>query len=77
MGFEAVPPSGAFYLFVKSPESDANAFCEKAKKHELLLVPADSFGAKGYVRISYCVAYDTIKNSIPAFKALFDEYNNK
>lgn len=74
IGYSAVKPEGAFYLFMKSLEEDANAFCERAKKHELLLVPADSFGAKGYVRISYCVAYDTIKNSIPAFKALFDEY---
>ena len=74
IGYEAVKPQGAFYLFMKALEDDANAFCEKAKKHELLLVPADSFGAKGYVRISYCVAYDTIKNSIPAFKALYEEY---
>ena len=74
IGYTAVKPQGAFYLFMKSLESDANAFCERAKKHELLLVPADSFGAKGYVRISYCVAYDTIKNSIPAFKALYEEY---
>ena len=74
IGYAAVKPQGAFYLFMKALEDDANVFCEKAKKHELLLVPADSFGAKGYVRISYCVAYDTIKNSIPAFKALFDEY---
>lgn len=74
IGYTAVKPQGAFYLFMKALEDDANAFCEKAKKHELLLVPADSFGAKGYVRISYCVAYDTIKNSIPAFKKLFEEY---
>lgn len=74
IGYTAVKPQGAFYLFVKSLEEDANKFCEKAKKHELLLVPSDSFGAKGYVRISYCVAYDTIKNSIPSFKKLFDEY---
>lgn len=77
IGFEAVKPQGAFYLFVKALESDAVAFCEKAKQHELLLVPADSFGANGYVRISYCVAYDTIKNSIPAFKALYDKYKEK
>lgn len=74
IGYTAVKPQGAFYLFMKALEDDANAFCEKAKKHELLLVPADSFGAKGYVRISYCVAYGTIKNSIPAFKALYEEY---
>ncbi len=77
IGYSAVKPEGAFYLFMKSLEEDANAFCERAKKYELLLVPADSFGAKGYVRISYCVAYDTIKNSIPAFKALFEEYKGK
>ncbi len=76
IGYTAVKPQGAFYLFMKALEDDANAFCQKAKKHELLLVPADSFGAKGYVRISYCVAYDTIKNSIPAFKALFEDYKN-
>lgn len=77
IGYNAVKPQGAFYLFVKALEDDAYAFCKRAKKHELLLVPSDSFGVKGYVRISYCVAYDTIKNSIPAFKALFDEYNQK
>ena len=77
IGYNAVKPQGAFYLFVKALEDDAAAFCERAKKHELLLVPSDSFGVKGYVRISYCVSYDTIKNSITAFKALFDEYNQK
>lgn len=77
IGYTAVEPKGAFYLFVKSLEEDANAFCERAKKYELLLVPSDSFGAKGYVRISYCVAYDTIKRSLSAFKALYDEYEVK
>lgn len=77
IGYKAVKPEGAFYLFVKALQDDANEFCERAKKHELLLVPSDSFGIKGYVRISYCVAYDTIKNSIPAFKALYDEYNQE
>lgn len=77
IGYSAVKPQGAFYLFVKALEDDAAAFCERAKKHELLLVPSDSFGVKGYVRISYCVSYDTIKNSLSAFKALFDEYNQK
>ena len=74
MGYSAVRPDGAFYLFVKALEPDADAFCEKAKKHELLLVPSDSFGMGGYVRIAYCVSYEQIKNSLPAFKALFDEY---
>ena len=73
-GFECVPPEGAFYLFVKSPEPDAKAFCERAKKHELLLVPSDSFGVEGYVRISYCVAKETILNALPAFQKLAEEY---
>lgn len=73
-GYEAVPPDGAFYLFVKSPEPDANAFCERAKKYELMLVPSDDFGCKGYVRISYCVTAEQIEKSLPAFKALIEEY---
>lgn len=73
-GFEVVKPDGAFYLFVKSPEEDANAFAERAKKYELLIVPADSFGVKGYVRISYCVSPETVEKSLPAFKALAEEY---
>lgn len=73
-GYEAVPPDGAFYLFVKSPEPDAVAFCERAKKYELLLVPSDDFGCKGYVRISYCVTTEQIEKSLPAFKALIEEY---
>lgn len=73
-GYEAVPPDGAFYLFVKSPEPDANAFCERAKKYELLLVPSDDFGCGGYVRISYCVTTEQIEKSLPAFKALIEEY---
>ena len=73
-GYSVVRPDGAFYLFVKSPEADANAFCERAKKYELLIVPGDSFGCEGYVRISYCVKTETIKKSLPAFKKLIEEY---
>ncbi len=73
-GFEVVKPDGAFYLFVKSPEADATAFAERAKKHELLIVPADSFGVKGYVRISYCVSPQTVEKALPAFKKLAEEY---
>lgn len=73
-GYTAAKPDGAFYLFVKSPEDDASAFCEKAKQEEILIVPGDDFGFKGYVRISYCVAYDTIKNSLPGFKRLIEQY---
>lgn len=74
MGYECVYPSGAFYLFVKSPEPDANAFSEKAKKLNLLIVPADSFGCPGYVRISYCVDPDMIRRSFAAFQTLIDQY---
>ena len=73
-GYKCAKPDGAFYLFMKSPESDANAFCERAKKYELLLVPSDSFGYEGYVRISYCVSEKQIVKSLPAFKALMEEY---
>ena len=74
MGYECVYPDGAFYLFVKSPEPDANAFSERAKKHELLIVPGDDFGCPGYVRISYCVREEMIRRSLPAFRALMEEY---
>lgn len=73
-GYECVYPDGAFYLFVKALEEDANAFCERAKKYELLLVPGDDFGAPGYVRIAYCVTTDQIRRSLPAFRALAEEY---
>ncbi len=73
-GYTAVKPDGAFYLFIKALEPDAAAFAERAKKHELLLVPSDSFGMGGYVRISYCVSTEQIENSLPAFKRLYEEY---
>ncbi|MDE7158581.1 MAG: pyridoxal phosphate-dependent aminotransferase [Clostridiales bacterium] len=75
MGFDCVKPEGAFYLFMKTPEPDAKAFCERAKKYELLLVPSDSFGVEGHVRISYCVKRETIERSLPAFEKLAKEYN--
>jgi len=75
LGFEYIMPQGAFYLFVKSPEPDAKAFSEKAKKHELLLVPGDDFGCTGYVRLAYCVSKEMIEASKPAFAALKKEYN--
>lgn len=73
-GYSCVRPDGAFYLFVRSPEPDANAFCERAKAHGLLLVPGDDFGCPGYVRIAYCVSPDMIRRSLPAFRALAEEY---
>lgn len=77
IGYETASPDGAFYLFVKSLEDDTDAFCERAKKHELLLVPSDSFGVKGYVRIAYCVSYEQIEKSLPAFEALYLEYKGE
>lgn len=73
-GYTCVQPDGAFYLFVKALEDDANAFSEKAKELNLLIVPADSFGTPGFVRISYCVATETIERSLPAFKKLAEMY---
>ena len=73
-GYECVKPDGAFYLFVKSPTGDAFSFYEKAKSKEILVVPCDDFGVKGYVRIAYCVDKARIENSLPAFKALMEEY---
>ena len=75
IGYEVVKPDGAFYLFVKALETDAVKFCENAKKFELLLVPSDSFGVKGYIRISYCVDTSMIERSLDSFKALYDSYN--
>ena len=74
MGYDCVHPDGAFYLFVRSPEPDANAFSERAKTFGLLIVPGDTFGAPGYVRISYCVSRDMIERSLPAFRDLINTY---
>ncbi|MBE6020786.1 MAG: pyridoxal phosphate-dependent aminotransferase [Clostridiales bacterium] len=73
-GFTCVKPQGAFYLFIKSPVADEREFCAAAKKHNVLLVQGRSFGCEGYVRLSYCVSRDTVVNSLPAFKALAEEY---
>ena len=73
-GYECVKPQGAFYLFVKSPSEDETQFVNAAKKHHILVVPGSSFACPGYVRIAYCVAYDTIKNSLPGFKELAQEF---
>ncbi|MEO3946778.1 pyridoxal phosphate-dependent aminotransferase [Gorillibacterium sp. CAU 1737] len=73
-GYECVYPDGAFYLFVKALEEDANLFCARARELGLLFVPSDDFGCTGYVRISYCVPEDRIRRSLPAFKRLAEEY---
>ena len=73
-GYECVKPDGAFYLFVKALEEDAYAFFEKAKKHEILVVPCDDFGVEGYVRIAYCTDRAKVAGALPAFEALAHEY---
>lgn len=73
-GFHYVEPEGAFYLFVQSPIEDEKAFCESAKKYNILMVPGSSFSCPGYVRIAYCVSYETIINSLSAFEKLAKEY---
>ena len=73
MGYEMAKPDGAFYLFIKAPGGDANAFSEKAKQKDLLLVPGDGFGCPGYFRICYCVNYEMIQKSLPVFETLIKE----
>lgn len=77
LGYECVRPQGAFYLFVKTLEPNAAAFSEHAKKHDVLVVPGDSFGCEGYVRISYCVSEKTIRNAMPAFARIMEEYQKE
>ncbi|MEQ2638460.1 pyridoxal phosphate-dependent aminotransferase [Paratractidigestivibacter faecalis] len=74
LGYEFIEPQGAFYLWVKALEPDANAFFERAKALELLPVPSDSFGCPGWVRVGYCVSKETIVNSMPAWKKLAESY---
>lgn len=73
-GFTCVKPEGAFYLFPQSLEEDDAAFCEKARKYDLLLVPGRDFGCPGHFRASYCIKTSTIERSLPLFKKLADEY---
>ncbi len=73
-GFSCIKPEGAFYLFVKSPVEDEKEFCAAGKKYHILMVPGSSFGCPGYVRLAYCVSYETIINSLPKFAELAKEY---
>ena len=73
-GFTCIYPDGAFYLFVKAAEKSAKAFCERAKKYELLLVDGSDFGYLGWVRVAYCVQTETIERALPLFKKLATEY---
>ena len=69
-GYEIVEPEGAFYLFLKAPGGDDRAFSQKAMAKDLLLMPSSDFGWPGYLRLCYCVSYDTVVRSLPVFKAL-------
>ncbi len=73
-GYEVAKPDGAFYLFVRAPGGDANAFSELARQQDLLIVPGDSFGCPGYFRLCYCVSYRTIEESLPIFRRLIEPY---
>ncbi len=75
LGFECVKPEGAFYLFVKSPVADENVFVAEAKKFNIIMVPATSFGCPGYVRLAYCISYDKVVRSLEAFKKLASAMN--
>lgn len=74
LGFECIKPEGAFYLFPKTPIADDKAFCEAAKAFNLLLVPGSSFGCPGHMRLSYCISYEQIQRSLPAFTKLAEAY---
>ena len=74
LGYEYVQPDGAFYLWVRALEEDAQAFSDRAKDFELLLVPSDSFGVGGWVRLSYCIDRGVIERSLPAFAKLMESY---
>ena len=73
MGFYCVPPQGAFYLLVKSPLEDTEAFMRLAEEEHIIMVPTDSFGLPGYFRIAYCVPYEQIEASLSAFRTLAEK----
>ena len=74
MGYACARPDGAFYLFLKSPEPDARAFCRRAMDYDILLVPGDDFGCPGYARLAYCVARSQLQRSLPEFRKLAGSY---
>lgn len=74
LGFTCAKPQGAFYLFIKSPDADEKKFVETAKKYHILLVGGTTFSCPGYVRLAYCVSYEMIERSLPAFEKLAQEY---
>ena len=74
-GFECIRPEGAFYLFMKSPVEEEKEFCEVCRQHNVLVVPGSSFACSGYVRIAYCVSYEQIERSLPAFRKIAEHYH--
>ena len=68
LGFTVVKPDGTFYIFPKALEEDAKAFCRKAQKYDLALVPGDSFGCPGYFRMAYCIGTEKVRRSFVAFE---------
>ena len=74
LGFEVERPGGTFYIFPKALEADANAFCRKAREFDLLLVPSDTFGVEGYVRLAYCIKTEKVRRSLPALEKLAAAY---
>ena len=74
LGFEVERPGGTFYIFPKALEPDANAFCRKAREFDLLLVPSDTFGVEGYVRLAYCIETEKVRRSLPALERLAAAY---
>jgi len=77
IGFSCVKPQGAFYLFIRTPIADDKKFCEDAKQFNLLIVPGSAFGCPGHARLSYCIAYEKIQNSLSAFDKLAKLYEVK
>lgn len=73
LGFTCVKPGGTFYIFPKAPEEDARAFCQKALKYDLVLVPGDTFGAPGFFRMAYCIGTEKVERSLPALRKLVEE----
>lgn len=75
MGYECIPPQGAFYLFLRVPDGDDVAFSQRAMlEHDLLVVPSTAFHCPGFLRLSYCVSHDMILRSLPAFRAIREKY---
>ena len=77
LGFQCVKPGGTFYIFPRALEEDARAFCQKALKYDLILVPADTFGAPGYFRMAYCIDTEKVERSLPALRSFVRETYGK